>query len=642
MKKRLCAIVLAIVLSFSVTGCDNRSTLDIQKDKSVLSFMESAMSGGVKAGYDIEFNNYVDPYSEDSSGSSDGMAEVSTEQLEKEQKEFDDWLYDEFVDSVTSDTLTLHYSVADPEQMGIKRPKPSFGDTKSIEESMEEAKKEYEEEIAKLNSFDYKLLTPQQKYDYDLIKDLLDNNQMEFEVDPYLQEPFSNVNGIQKNLPIVLAEYQFYCEQDVKDYLDLIETMPGYVDYALEIESAKISKGVFMSSASAKEVSRQCKEFVANPDKNLLITNFEEKIKNVNGLSDKKIKKYIKKNNKLVKSVVIPSFNKIDAFFVQNQKMGTNETGLVGFEGGKDYYNYLLKANVGTSKSAEEIIAMIEGRINKDMSRMYELARSNGTEYQQFIEDYNNGTIFEEQETKDIVRYFEQACKDKFPEIPKIDFQIAPVDKSLEEISSPAFYMIPPIDKYDSNYIYINNKQTNNNDLWSTLAHEGIPGHMYQSVYFLASNPRPLRKLLNYTAYSEGWATYCEMMSFDYYDKYPSEVYGELLKINREISILVCTRIEIGVNYEGWDLDETKKYMKNSGYGEDSAEEMYNYVLTEPVNYQLYCVGYLEIEEMKEKAKNILGDKFDEIGFNQAVLDAGPSNFDMVEKKVDGYIKKNR
>lgn len=82
---------------------------------------------------------------------------------------------------------------------------------------------------------------------------------------------------------------------------------------------------------------------------------------------------------------------------------------------------------------------------------------------------------------------------------------------------NPAFYMIPPVDVTDSNVIYLNNSQiTDNLTLFTTLAHEGYPGHLYQQSAFSATKPDPLRQTMNFLGYVEGWATYAENMSYEW------------------------------------------------------------------------------------------------------------------------------
>jgi uncharacterized protein (DUF885 family) len=163
---------------------------------------------------------------------------------------------------------------------------------------------------------------------------------------------------------------------------------------------------------------------------------------------------------------------------------------------------------------------------------------------------------------------------------------------------------------------------------------------MYQFVYFLSHDPEPIRALLDFNGYQEGWATYVELMSYDYYD-YDNDAYADLERINSELSLLISARVEIGVNYEGWTLDDTSDYLNNNGFNGDAASSIYNYVIAEPVNYQMYILGWLEFKALRDEAEETLGDNFDEQEFHEVILDAGPCQFFLLEKLVDDYLIEN-
>ena len=352
------------------------------------------------------------------------------------------------------------------------------------------------------------------------------------------------------------------------------------------------------------------------------------------------MKDYKKQNQDAVMNSVIPAYENVIDTFTSLKGTGTNDMGLVHFEGGKEYYEYLLKSKVGTDKTPDEIIEKLDAEIQSVMGELYALAMMNYDGYVGYMEDYEN--LYGDLDTEETIRYFEEMCVDKFPDIPEINFTVSPVHESLEGIVSPAFYMTPPMDDYENNSIYINEGSDSAGGLWSTLAHEGIPGHMYQFVYFLSNDPEPIRTLLSFNGYQEGWATYVELMSYGYYDKYADKTYGDIEAINTKLNLLVSARIEIGVNYEGWSLEETADYMNTSGFDGSAAGDIYDYVVAEPGNYQMYVMGWLEFEELREYAEKELGDKFNEVEFHKVVLDAGPCQFYILEDIVEEYVKEKK
>ncbi|MBE5933593.1 MAG: DUF885 domain-containing protein [Lachnospiraceae bacterium] len=557
----------------------------------------------------------------------------------KEQEKFDTYLQESFEESVTTDTVTLHYTLAHPENFGITMEEVTLGEFDVSEETMAEEIDEINAELKELEAFDYDLLTEDQQLTYNIVKDVLHTNLLSYD-NPYLYEPFAYTSGLQSNLPITMSEYTFYDEDDVKDYIALLNLIPDYYQKCLDFEKTKSDKGFFMSDTSADEVIRQCEEYIADPENNLLIATFNDRIGDVPGMTPEKIEDYKKQNHDAVINSVVPAYQNVIDTFTSLKGTGTNDLGLAHFEGGKDYYKYLLKQKVGTDKTPEEVIETLDAQIEATMGELYGLAMVNYDAYMGYIEDYEN--FYQGLDTVETIRYFEDVFVEKFPEIPEINFTVTPVHESLEGIVSPAFYMTPPMDDYENNSIYINEGSESGNALWSTLAHEGIPGHMYQFVYFLSNDPEPIRTLLSFNGYQEGWATYVEIMSFDYYTEYADESYAGIEAINTKLNLLVCARIEIGVNYQGWTLEETSNYLTSNGLDGSGAQEIMDYVIAEPGNYQMYVMGWLEFEELREYAQEELGDKFNEVEFHKVLLDAGPCQFYILEDIVKEYVKENK
>ena len=197
---------------------------------------------------------------------------------------------------------------------------------------------------------------------------------------------------------------------------------------------------------------------------------------------------------------------------------------------------------------------------------------------------------------------------------------------------SPAFYLIPALDNYEENVIYIN--PAHNSEmipLFTTLAHEGYPGHLYQTTYFSATNPNPLRHLLSFEGYVEGWATYAEMCS---YSLLPIKSdYSLFLQKNASFILGMYAMADIGIHYHGWDASDTVTYFSSYGIGDEKTiKDIYDYIVASPGNYLKYYIGYVEILELKKKAIDHYGDDFSQKDFHQNLLEIGPAPFDIIEK----------
>ena len=159
-------------------------------------------------------------------------------------------------------------------------------------------------------------------------------------------------------------------------------------------------------------------------------------------------------------------------------------------------------------------------------------------------------TILEDGKAERILEKLKKGIGTAFPEIPKTSLRIKYVPEEMQEHLSPAFYMIPAIDYTEENVIYVNQTQMRDDlALFTTLAHEGYPGHLYQTIFFESTNPDPIRSILNFGGYVEGWATYAEMCS--YYLMPLSKTQAAILQKNSSVILALYALADMGIHYEG-------------------------------------------------------------------------------------------
>jgi uncharacterized protein (DUF885 family) len=542
---------------------------------------------------------------------------------------FDNYLNSEFKEYVTNDSITLHYTIKNPSAYGIEDFKPTLGDMDLA--TLEKENDSAEDDLAKLREFNYNDLTDDQKLSYDILEDHFKTEEKAKGL-TYYQDALSPTLGIQAQLPVTLAEYKFYSKQDVDNYIQILNLMKAYFQNIIGFEQAKSQKGLFMSDSTVDEVINQCNEFIKDPKNNYLIKTFDNRLNTLTDITDDEKNAYKASNEKAVLEEMIPCYQNLITELTKLKGTGKNQGGLSNFEKGKDYYEYLVASETGTDKSISELTDILDTRIKNVSSDMMSIINKSPDLLNVFgKEDY--GT----KDPAEIISILKDRMKAYYPEAPDVDCQIKYVDESLESNSTPAFYMTPPIDAFESNVIYINKTHTDDATLFPTLAHEGYPGHLYQTTYFNSTKPNPIRNALNFGGYTEGWATYVELQSYEMSNLDNQELV-KLLKLYSELMLALPTRIDIGVNYEGWDSKKTEKYISSLGLNSESAGRTYQYVIQEPANYLKYYIGFLEFNSDKVYAQKQLGNKFDLKAFNKVLLDVGPAPFSIVRKKVDKYI----
>lgn len=562
---------------------------------------------------------------------------ISTDQLSI-QDSFDNYLMDIFKEEVTSDTISLNYSIKDPKTYDIEPLNPTYGNF-SID-NFQKDMADLKHDLEGLQSFPREQLNEQQKELYDLLEYVL-NRSISGEGYEYYTSILSPTLGLQSQLPTILAEFHFRTEQDVIDYLQLIETTPDYFNQLIRFEQAQSEKGFFMADSIADKTIKQCQTFIKSPGDNVLIKSFNNNIEGLDSISASSKKTYKAKNKKIVQNNVIPAYQSLIKALEKFKGTGTNTAGLASYPNGKEYYEYLFKVRTGSTMTVSEAINSVENRMVNILLECQQIYSKDPV-----IETKASVGNFDKTDPKEILAYLEKSIVENYPENPDVNYEIKTVDESLAEYTSPAFYMVPAIDDYTNNCIYINtlSKNLNTDDLFDTLAHEGYPGHLYQTTYAHAKQSHPLYHVLSEIGASEGWATYVEFNSFFLVD-YGSDTkdIATFKHHNLEFIYALQSRVDFGVNYEGWDLAKTEAYLTEMGLdGSALGKELFEGVIEDPCNIQSYYIGALEIQNMRTRAEKELGNKFNLKEFHRAVLDAGSVPMQFIDKSVTDYIAKNR
>ena len=548
------------------------------------------------------------------------------------QKAFDSFTENIFLTEIQQDGLTFNYTLAHPESYGIDAPATTLGDYSLS--AMKENLASTENYLSALKDFSYRQLSQEQKLTYDILKNYL---KQELDGSNYLlyNNVLSKTIGIQAQLPVLFAEYNFSDKASVDCYLSLLSDIERYFNQILSFEEIKIKNNLFMSHTTAEDIIAQCQNFISKTEDNLLIQIFNDRIETIAGLSENEKKEYKEKNKDIVLNSVIPAYKNIISFMTEYKDSGINSGGLCYFPEGKEYYQYLVSTSTGSSKTIKEIDKILDEYLASSMEKMQAIAIKDVS----ILEKAENLTYPLTDPAK-ILTYLEKAIEKDYPAMESVDYSIKYVHESLQPDISPAFYLTPPIDDSSINSIYINPyKDYNMDTIFTTLAHEGYPGHLYQNVYFNRTAPSPIRSILGCTGYSEGWATYVEMDS--YFLSGIEETLAAFLSANNLASLCMYGKIDVGVNYYGWDLEKTSAYLRQFGV-EDPAiiKEIHQSMIAEPGNYLNYILGCIEFKELRKTAEEKLGGDFSLKDFHELILSTGPCTFDTLREQLKNWMKK--
>ena len=578
----------------------------------------------------------------DTTENTERVQESFSEDALKEQQEFEQYLDDYFKDVVTDDTLTYNYTIRDGADYGLEEPEVTLGDPGMTAEEIGQDKEEFEGWVKKLDAIDRSCLTEDQKLTYDVLDEYFEVSAGIFD-NVYLYEPFSPMRGLQANIATNFTDYRFDDKGDVERYIELLGQIPDYFAEYLDFEQEKSEKGYFMSDAVCDKVISQCKDFVADKENHFMVTTFNDNIDALDFLTDEEKAEYKEANKQAVVNSLLPAFENVAAVLSGLKGTGTNDGGICNYDGGKEYYEYLLKNFAGTAKSPEEVIDMLDTELQKLMVSLYQYYLGNQAAYEYFAANYDS--IFAETDqmtASEMVDKMMETASEHYPDAGTINYKAEALDKNLETIMDDvlAYYMVPAIDDPDNNLIRVNGLHTDG--MWTTLAHEGYPGHMLQNAYYMSTDPEPVRTLMNFLGYKEGWAMYACYDSLYYYE-YEEPEYGDtiaaLYQLNDEMSYLMMGRVDLGINYEGWTLQDTADYLTKNGMDGSAAQELYTTMVGDPAVYQSYSTGYYEMKELRDYAEEKMGDDFDLKTFNTIILETGPCQFDILKEQVDKKLQ---
>lgn len=564
-----------------------------------------------------------------------GCEQAST-QTSLKQKKFDRFLNSCFREYAAENTVTLHFKLSNPSAYGIKAPvSPTYGDLSS--DALKKNCSRSKELLQKLYTFPTSSLTKKQKLTWQIFQDYLNESIMNEKYILY-SSPLGT-NGLQSEIPVTLSEYRLDNEKDIKDYLSLVNQVPELFTQILDFEQERRNAGLISPSFVISDTIDQINQFLnASEENNPLIQSFEDRLTDVESLSKDQKASYIANNRLLVTDKVLPAYKSLKTSlqaYTNDSKNTSSKERLCEYKNGQDYYKFLLMSNVGTDFSPEDCITILESQLKNTVKDISSLTAKNKDLYTEYL-----SAVPALSAPKEIMNTLKNDSLVEFPEIKNISCQLKNVPDALSGTSACAFYLVPPIDSTKDNIIYINKNRVDSNELFSTLAHEGYPGHLYQTNYFLTTNPSPLRTFLHCAGYDEGWGTYAQLYSYNFIefknvDEQTTKQLRQLYRDNDLLSLSLSSLSDLYVNYKNYDENALANYLQTYGIDKDSAQNLYRYVIENPTTYLSYSIGCYELDQLKQTMSDSLGKAFKISDFHEAVLNVGSCNFSILRQEIE-------
>lgn len=539
------------------------------------------------------------------------------------EESFSDFEDELFQEMMSEDYTTLHFSLRDYQKYGIEKPDVNIGDASwdDYEDSVEDC----DEYLKKLQSFDYDSLSETEQKDYRTIAFYLERNK-ELNSYPYFDWAFNSAEGVIDNLLTTFTEFVFYEKEDIDDYLATLASVPAYLDQCLENTKKQAAKGYFLTDAMLKATEDAIEKFVDKKDDNELIKIFDENIDAFDGLSAEEKEAYKKKNREIVLNAYIPSYEKVAEELQKLKGSRKADYNVSSLDGGSEYYAALARYKTSIDADVETILDICTQYIEKSVDELYDIMQ-NHSEVTEETLDFDSA--------EDVLSYLEGHL-DAFPALDKVYYNVQYLDPSVANDSIVAYYLSPPVDDMRDNVIKINGDNVSDVlDLYTTLAHEGFPGHLYQTNYYIQQQPSLLRTQLTMMGYQEGWGMFAEGQALHVSGL--SEYASEYQKINIELNYVLSAAVDLGVNGLGWSTKDVSKYLDRLDLNSSIAKDLYDFATLQPGTILPYGVGIAMFELLEKKAKNALGNDFDQKAFNEVLLNDGNRPFEVVEDDVNAY-----
>lgn len=571
--------------------------------------------------------------------------------FQKDEKLFSNITARLFVGEMTSNTLNMHYSLAYPANFGIYDYTPVLPGYSARDAA--QTQMNTENTLAALSALRTDHLKDDTAYLCKLLVRSLENS-LALSQYPYYDEPLSPSSGAQGQLPILLAEYAFRTRRDVEDYLALLDQTDEYFASLLVYEQEKAAAGLLMPASSLREVREQCDTIVTKESLesggHFLQVTFRERLEGLcqdNILSLEEAQYYLSQNDRLLKTVLLPAYTALGDGLLLLEDESIPLTGLASRPEGKAYYEALLLSQTGSHRPPEEVLKLLSSRFAEDYKSLQELLSS----HPETVNGYLGleSSPFPYTTPSQMLADLQGRMEGAFPALPgeHTSLAVKPVSPSLEDYCAPAFYLTAPLDDTSRNGIYINSQKTPGGlELYTTLAHEGYPGHLYHTVYHnrtaLADGANPAWELVWYGGYLEGWALYVEFLSYDYATQLFQEqgrdreaLTTQALKHNRSVQLCLYAMLDVMIHYEGLSYNEIAQVLEKFGISDTRASaSIYTYIAQEPCNYLKYYLGYLEILSLQEKARLLWGTEYSDYRFHCFYLDNGPADFLSLEERL--------
>lgn len=589
--------------------------------------------------------------------------EIIDEETTAIRKEFDDYCNDFFLSYLGNNAYYWNVFTVNPQSFGFIRDenyKATYTTySKVSDDDFKETYQMYKEEYDFFNKYNYDKLSYNQQITYDYIASFLER-EMEYYnpengYDDYLDLNYiDSYGGSVADFDSIIKGYHINTTYDLIDMNSYIESTTtafnSYFDYAKD----KIEKGYALSDTTIDGMTSFLDDISSQGEKYYLFSLVEDKIAS-SSVDESDKANYTALIKKSLNDFYLPAVESLSTNLKKLKgSLAKENEGYYAKYGdrAKQMYKYNLESLLGYKDiNVDDYISELDEGISSYMSNINQIILKyrllSSKEGEKFL-SYLNGDLKLSDETDpnkilETLKEYADTIVPKLNSNPEIDFSY--MDEAVAKVTNAvAYYTKSPIDSTSKEYITLNGLYLNNDtdELITTIAHEGYPGHLYEYVYLKELGISNIATIMTNTGHGEGWACYVEERLYDYLSSKSSskayKLYCDYSKYNFLTSYALYARVDAGINYEGWNVSKLKNYLDQNGFNADIAQDLYDQLIEIPTSYASYGYGSLKMHKYHLEAKSN-SKKYDEIEFNKVLLSHGWAGYETLDKLVEEYIK---
>ena len=520
----------------------------------------------------------------------------------------------------------------------------------------------WKKDLQQLHEYPLDQQSPSQKLSTHVLDWFL-KDQVEGEKWQWHNYPVNQLFGVQNQYPSFMANtHPLHSQKDCEYYIMRLDALRKKFDQTLESLKVREQKQIIPPRFVVEEVLKEMSDFVAKPAaENVLATSFRERAVKIDKLNDQQRADFQKRVENEITTQVYPAYQKLIAYFQELLPKTTTDDGVWKLPDGDAFYAYTLRSNTTTNTPPNEVHELGLREVARIEAEMRAILDSNGFAGQpigasmdklgkdpRFL--YSNDDKGRAEALAEYKRLIDNAVADSkarlFNIAPKAQIDIRRVEPFKEATAPGAYYQGGAMDGSRPGIFYANLRDMNEVSKWGmpTLAyHEGVPGHHWQiSIAQELTGLPQFRKVIPFTAYAEGWALYCEWLAkqVGWYDKDP---FGDLGRLQAELFRAVRLVVDTGIHAKHWTREQAIAYMREkTGMGEKEVKSEIERYIVNPGQACAYKVGMMKIQELRARAQQELGDKFDQREFHDTVLKNGSLPLEILEEQVNDSIQKKK